>query len=198
MLLIKHSINVGGVCFITLVIILLFSLQRRKALNPAELIKLARWIPIARVALAVGLHRFPMAKAWVAFHYWSCLIALVQTFSPIPFFLYLKSLQQINETITQQAAAWAEPLIMNDSCINLQSKHLFFEANANKACHTSPSPVKTKDNVHYMSQIFVLMLAKCIQNPEVSGIRVPRHSAYDGNLLFCFHLLPSYHFPRCL
>lgn len=125
MLLIKHSINVGGVCFITLVIILLFSLQRRKALNPAELIKLARWIPIARVALAVGLHRFPMAKAWVAFHYWSCLIALVQTFSPIPFFLYLKSLQQINETITQQAAAWAEPLIMNDSCINLQSKHLF-------------------------------------------------------------------------
>lgn len=39
MLLIKHSINVGGVCFITLVIILLVSLQRREALNPAELIK---------------------------------------------------------------------------------------------------------------------------------------------------------------
>lgn len=50
-----------------------------------------------------------------------------------------------------------------------------------------------------MPQIFVLMLAKCIQNPgEVSGIRVPRHSVYDGNLLFCFHLLPSYHFPSCL
>lgn len=50
---------------------------------------------------------------------------MVQTFSPFPFFLYLKSLQQTNETITQQAAAWAEPLIMNNSCINLQSKHLF-------------------------------------------------------------------------
>lgn len=38
-LLIKHSINVGEVCFITLGIILFFSLQRREASNPTELIK---------------------------------------------------------------------------------------------------------------------------------------------------------------
>ena len=61
-----------------------------------------------RIALAVGLHRFPIAKVWVAFHYGSCLIALVQVFSQIPFILYLKSLQQANETITQQAAVWVE------------------------------------------------------------------------------------------
>lgn len=56
--------------------------------------------PIARVTLTQGLHRFPISKSGIAFHYWSCLIALIQTLPPIPLFFYLKSLQQTNETIT--------------------------------------------------------------------------------------------------
>lgn len=58
---------------------------------------------------------------------------------PNPFVLYLKSLQQTHETITQQVVAWAEALITNNSCTNLQSKYLFLRVTQTKPTMIPPN-----------------------------------------------------------
>lgn len=147
-----------------------------------------------RVTLTRGLHRFPISKAGIAFHYWSCLIALIQTLSPIPLFLYLKSLQQTNETITHNKQQCGLSFSLPTTAAQTCSQNTYFWGNTNKACHDSQSPIRVAGTVHSRLRSSVLRLVKCVQNPgEVSEIRVPSHPANYSNLLICFHLLLSYY-----
>lgn len=108
----------------------------------------------------------------------------------------MTSTNTCNNNTTSSSVGWAHH---RWQLCTLAVKTPIFEANANKAYHDSPSPVKTEGNVHGMPWIFVLMLRKYIQIPgEFSGIRVPSHFPYYGNLSFHFHLLLRYYFPSCM